>query len=184
MPSELIARINTITPTHKDYFQAQQHIKNNYGNLDLIDAAWVTLLVNRLAYSGIAKANPLGGKNGERTVLLSRWNPSELTKRIQKIAEHADRISISCEDAYSFIEEAYWCNKGILFIDPPYFIKGKDLYFQYYTLEQHKNLAFLLDELYRGMSGADVLITYDYNEFIKDTYTYPEVELVGRVYSI
>lgn len=184
MPDELIARIHTITPTHKDYFGAQHHIKRNYIGLDMIDAAWATLLVNRLAYSGISKANPLGGKNGSRAALLSRWNPAELVKRIQRISNYSDRIDITCEEAYSFIEESYWDNNGSLFIDPPYVEKGQALYNHAYTIDEHKDLAFLLDELYKGMPGADVLITYDYNRIINDAYEHPTIELVGRKYSI
>ena len=53
----------------------------------MVDAAWASLLVNRLAYSGIFKANPLGGKHGSKQQLLSRWNPTELIRRIKTIHE-------------------------------------------------------------------------------------------------
>lgn len=61
-PSKLINIINNYTPSHSDYFKCQKIIKSNYKGCNEFKAAWSLLLVNRLAYSGIYKANPLGGK--------------------------------------------------------------------------------------------------------------------------
>ncbi len=133
MPSELIYRVNNIRPTRADYFTAQQHIKQGFKGMDMLEAAWDTLVVNRLAYSGIAKANPLGGKNGTQEQLLARWNPKSLTKRIHSIAILADKITLYCEDAYGFVQEAYWDTESHIFLDPPYVKKGQALYNHYYT---------------------------------------------------
>lgn len=184
MPDELNYRIEHIQPTRKDYFQAQSHIQDDFKKMDMIEAAWITLLVNRLAYSGIAKANPLGGKKGKQSDLLARWNPAELIKRINYIHTLSDRITVSCEDACTFIEEAYWETDTTLFIDPPYLAKGKALYNCFFTIEDHKRLGFLLNHLYKGMPGADVLITYDYEKVIEDIYEYSQNEIIGRKYSI
>lgn len=78
MPFALIHRLESTVPTHKQYFEAQNLIKSDYGGADLVEAAWASLLVNRLSYSGICKANPLGGRNGKTKSLLSRWNTENL----------------------------------------------------------------------------------------------------------
>jgi len=183
MPYEIIDRIQKIRPTHNDYFNAQQIIFNDYKGMNIFDAAWCSLLVNRLSYSGIFKANPLGGKHGSLSKLLARWNPHELVKRIEKIHDLSDRIEITNVDAVELIEEKYWENHATIFIDPPYVNKGKMLYHRYYTREDHIRLAMLLDSLYKGCPGADILVTYDYNEWLYHLYEYPETEKVGRVYS-
>ncbi|MCM3443976.1 MULTISPECIES: DNA adenine methylase [Metabacillus] len=183
MPYVLIDRIKSIQPNHKDYFNAQSIIKSDYIGVDLIEAAWSSLLVNRLAYSGVAKANPLGGKNGKTHDLLSRWNPVELIRRIEKIHSMSDRIEITRENAVELIEESYWNDTATIFIDPPYVIKGKDLYHCYYTEKDHIELSFLLDTLHFGFPGADILVTYDYNDLINNIYTYPDKEIIGRTYS-
>lgn len=146
--------------------------------------AWAQLLANRLSYSGIVKANPMGGKNGSEKDLLARWNPVELKKRIETIHRMADKITVSCMDALSLIEaSAYWDEKSTLFIDPPYVRAGKALYQKYFTEDDHRQLAWLLQTLYTGMPGADLIITYDDCEFIRDLYFWAEVKTVGRYFS-
>lgn len=183
MPNELIYRIKSIQPTHQDFFKAREQIRNDYRGLNIFEAAWTSLVVNRLSYSGIVKANPLGGKNGTMEQLLSRWNPTELIKRINRIHELGDRIVITNEDALNLIEESYWQDETTLFIDPPYVEKGKELYHCYYDKKNHVELSSLLDSLYYGVPGADVIVTYDYNDWLDSIYHLPEKKVIGRVYS-
>jgi DNA adenine methylase len=183
MPYALIERLQSIEPSHQDFFQAQAIIKSDYQGVDMVDAAWSVLLVNRLAYSGIVKANPLGGRNGSKETLLSRWNPRELIKRITHIHQISDRIHVTQENAIELIEDAYWNEEATIFIDPPYFVKGKDLYHCYYTKEDHVALSCLLDSLYHGCPGADLVVTYDYHPWIEQQYHYPEMERIYRIYS-
>ncbi|MEB5480935.1 DNA adenine methylase [Shouchella clausii] len=183
-PEFIIEKLNGSLPTHDDFREAQQLIKSNYDGADTRESAWATLLVNRLAYSGIYKANPLGGKNGSQGALLSRWNPKDLTKRINKIHKMKDRIEIKNEDACELIEEMYWIDNATIFIDPPYVEKGKDLYHCYYKEGDHVKLAELLDSLHHGCPGADIVLTYDYNEWLKDIYYHPNIEVAGTAYSI
>lgn len=183
MPYELIERIRSVKPNHKDYFTAQKIIQSDYTGVDMIEAAWASLLVNRLAYSGIVKANPMGGKRGKQEKLLARWNPTELIKRIEKIHAMSDNIEITQENAVELIEEVYWQDQATIFIDPPYVQKGEKLYHCFYTEKDHRELAFLLDSLYKGYPGADMLVTYDYNEWLDELYAYPTREVIGRKYS-
>lgn len=183
-PSGLIQKLKTITPTHTDYFNAQSQIKGNHPDKDLLKAAWSTLLVNRLAYSGIAKANPLGGRSGTQENLRSRWNPAALIQKINRIHELRDRITVTREDAVPLIEEAYWSDHTTLFIDPPYIQKGKALYPCFYTESDHMQLAWLLDSLHESMPGADILVTYDMHEFFDRFYEAPKTIELGRFYSV
>ncbi|QUH21844.1 DNA adenine methylase [Alkaliphilus sp. B6464] len=183
-PDMLIDKIKNYEPTHKDFFKSREIITNNYSNCDLFEAAWALLVVNRLAYSGIYKANPLGGRNGSKKDLLSRWSPNTICKRIEKINLMKDRITVLNMDACELIEEMYWNPFTTIFIDPPYYVKGKDLYYCYFNEEQHVKLNTLLDSLYKGCPGADILLTYDNAKFIEDLYLYPEIEKINRVYTI
>jgi DNA adenine methylase len=184
VPDELIARIQSAKPTHEQFFQSQRIIKSDYEGCDLIEAAWHTIFVNRMAYSGIYCANPLGGRKGKVKDLVSRWNPANLCKRITQIHKLSDKISIHNMDACTFIEEEYWRPNTTLFIDPPYVQKGKQLYRCYYDKEEHVELNVLLDSLHQGMPGADIILCYDNDPLIQQLYIYPTIETVGRIYSI
>ena len=159
-------------------------MKSNYQNCTINDAAWSTLLLNRLAYSGIYSANPLGGRTGTKESLLSRWNPDDLCKRIKRIYRLGEQITVSNIDACQLIEEEYWSPDTTLFLDPPYVKKGKQLYRCYYTREDHLDLKFLLESLYHGVPGADIILIYDNDPLIEQIYSLPTIETVSRIYSI
>lgn len=183
-PEKLINRIKNETPTHEKFFESRAKIQNRYRNCSSLDAAWSLLITNRLAYSGIVKANPLGGKNGTEKQLLSRWNPYDLIKRITKIHALGNKITITNQDALEVIEEYYWTSNTTIFVDPPYFKKGKQLYNYFYENKQHIELANLLQSLSTGCPGADIILTYDNQPFIKDLYFWTSAQTISLGYSI
>lgn len=184
MPFALISRLRENLPTHKEFYRCQKIIKQNYIGVDMVEAAWAVLVVNRLAYSGIYSANPLGGKNGPKEKLLSRWNPNELVKRIEHVHGLSDRIEVTQLNALELIEEEYWLNESTLFLDPPYVKAGKELYNCYYTENDHRELNSLLEMLHMCFAGSDIILTYDYNKMIDNMYNYPDIKHIGRTYSI
>lgn len=183
-PDALIQQIKNITPTHEDFFHARQTVKSDYLNCDVFDAAWSLLLVNRLSYSGIYYANPLGGINGSNEQLLSRWNPVDLCRRIQKIHAMADCIIIDNKDAIEFIEEQYWKDNATLFVDPPYYDHGKMLYLHHYDEDDHERLQFLLDSLFKETPCADIILIHDDHPVIEQIYEYPTIHKIKRKFSI
>lgn len=183
-PEKLIQKLRTITPTHKDFFQAKSIIQNDYFGCSITEAAWALLITNRLSFSGIHKANPLGGKNGTGHQLLSRWNPAALITRIQKIHELSKNITVTNQDALEVIEYYYWEPNTTLFIDPPYFKQGKKLYTHYYDEHQHVELEKMLFSLHLGCPGADVLLTYDNEPFVQNLYWWADSKTVQQHYSI
>ncbi|MEK4983593.1 DNA adenine methylase [Bacillus sp. FSL K6-6540] len=182
-PDALTMEIKKRKPNLSDFFKAQRIVKSDYSGCDIFEAAWSLLLVNRLAFSGIYRANPLGGLRGGRDSLLSRWNPDDLCKRINMIHEMSDFINIHNQDAIEFIEEQYWNEKATIFIDPPYYNQGKNLYLHYYTDEDHRELQFLLDNLYRETPCADLIVTYDDDPFIEQIYEFPKFKRIKRKFS-
>lgn len=183
-PELLISKIKSHTPTHEDFYKAKSKIKSNYQNCRLIDAAWSLLIANRLSYSGIVKANPLGGKTGAYEDLLSRWNTNDLIKRITKIHSLSDQITVTNQNALEVIEHYYWKPQTTIFIDPPYYKKGKQLYTHYFNETQHRELSELLFSLSTGFPGADIILTYDNEDYIKDLYWWTPTQNIHSHYSI
>ena len=182
-PSQLLLRLDGPLPTRETYRQ-NKSVLTAPGCATEDELAWAELVCNRLSYSGIIKANALGGKNGTQSELLVRWNPPQLKKRILKIHSMRDRITVSCIDARQLIQEyAYWDDCATLFIDPPYFSKGKALYQKFYTEQDHRDLAFLLESLFQGMPGADIVITYDDCKLVRELYPYADIKEISRYYS-
>jgi len=183
-PAPILYRLDEITPNHAAFSTAKGILDApKYWSRE--ELAWSQLVVNRLAFSGISTANELGGHSGSDKQLLVRWNPKALKKRIEHIHRMADAIEVSCINAYDLIEQsAYWDERTTLFIDPPYVVQGKALYRKYFDENDHRDLAWLIESLYKGMPGADIVITYDDCELVRELYGFAKVVTIGRHYSI
>ncbi len=174
----LVKTIRNYKPTKEDYFKNRSLILSNYKYATERQAGFAMITVNRMAFSGVVRANPMRDLN-------SRWNPEKLIKRINWISGQKDNIKLSNQDAEDIIEEYYWPRENILFIDPPYYVKGRSLYNLYYKEYQHKALADLLNSLYCSYPEcADILITYDNDQFIKELFPHSSVKEIGRTFSI
>lgn len=183
-PQSLINKLQNTHPTHRDYNQAKEILSSN-AHQSPSELAWAYLLVNRLSYSGIQKAGCMGGKNGTNEALLSRYNPNKLIQQITRISELKENITLLNQDYIECIENYYWDDRTTLFIDPPYCEKGKTLYTHYFTERDHRTLSELITSLTLEFPDcADILITYDNTNLIKDLYWTLSPKLINRKYSI
>lgn len=169
-PNDLIARIRREVLSHDVFFHNRDVIVSGYQHVDVLDAAWAAMIVNRLAYSGIYKANPLGGRMGSVKQLTARFNPDNLAKRIEQIHAISSRITLHNQDGIKFIEDHAGHPRATMFIDPPYYEKGHQLYRHFFTEDQHRQVYGLLESLYEQMPLADMIVTYDDHPFIRDLY--------------
>ncbi|MDP3545499.1 MAG: hypothetical protein Q8S29_04900, partial [Phreatobacter sp.] len=100
--------------------------------------------------------------------LDARYNKDALIERIRKIARMRRRISLTNMDAVQFLQQASpnWPKKTLVYLDPPYYEKGRDLYYNFYRHDDHANVAFATHNL------RDVrwLVSYDDVEAIHDLY--------------
>lgn len=178
MFEELIELIWNYTPCRDDYFKFQQDLKEK--EMPVLERAFKYYVINRCSFSGIFMANPMKD-------ISARWKPATAETRIRKINSYSSHITVCREDALPIIQEYYWGN-NILFIDPPYFQKGDLLYKEHFTPSDHENLADLINQLVREAPGcSDILITYDYDDFIKMMYgnfQHNQVHFLNRKYSI
>ena len=80
-------------------------------------------------------------------------------------------------DALQVIEEFYWNADHFLFIDPPYVLQGKQLYREWYEMDDHKRLAGLIQDLTLSYPGcAKIVVTYDACPETEEYYDFPYVE--------
>ena len=116
--------------------------------------------------------------------ITARWSPENLIGRIGQIASMKDRIILYNMDACDFLEQyAYWTENTTLFIDPPYYEKGKMLYPHAYGMEGHELFADMVNSLYTGFDGPDIIITYDDCREIEELYPWADIQRIGRNYS-
>lgn len=118
-----------------------------------------TFFLNRTNRSGILKAGVIGGlaQAGEWK-LDCRFKKKDLIEKICRIALYRDQISLTREDASSFLSSTVKTlpQQALINIDPPYYRKGPELYCSFYDHADHERLAKTIRKLKRPW-----MLTYD-----------------------
>ncbi len=147
-----------------------------------LEIGFAGLFLNRTNFSGILKANPLGGMNQKSQYKIDcRFNKERIVKSIDELSKFSGQIEICNMDAIDFmkIKTKYKRNKKtFVYIDPPYYKKGPSLYRYYYEDNMHKDLAkFIKTKSYPW------LISYDDIPEIRKMYHHSQKQHIYLDYS-
>lgn len=165
------------TPLTIENWRIQKEIQKNKDNYDLLTLGFSTLFLNRTNRSGIINAGVIGGLNQEgKWKIDARFNKENLISRIKLIAKHKKKITLHNLDAVKLIKKIKnrLPEKSLVYLDPPYYYKGKELYMNYYDYKDHKEIS----EIIKKLTKVKWVITYDnvgpINELYKgfDNYSY------------
>jgi DNA adenine methylase len=165
---ELLKKIKD-TPITIEEREKQKNIYKD-GSADVLSDGFATLFLNRVNFSGIIKGGPIGGIAQNGTYKLDcRFNKEGIKKKIESIALLKNRISLYNCDASELIINQLGEIKNTAFfnIDPPYVIKGSQLYTNYFKESDHRNFEQIINEHLREIPW---IITYDDCELIRDIY--------------
>ena len=178
---EFIERILNVELSIEEWGR-QREIYRNPGRRPQLDIGFAAFYLNRCNRSGImVNGGPIGGhsQNGDWKI-DARFNRPELASRVADIASYEDRIILSNLDALDLLgklERLCGKEKGLVYADPPYYVKGSSLYWSYYQHQDHVNLASAL----RSLPGVDWVLTYDNVEQIRQLYSgYPSISFTLR----
>lgn len=114
---------------------------------DAVEYGFSTLFMNRTNRSGILKGGVIGGKAQAGDYKLdARLKKEVLASRIERIADHAGNISVYCEDAKQLLLRCaeFLPSKSLIYLDPPYYVKGQGLYRNFYGHNDHESIAEVL----------------------------------------
>ncbi|MFN3817128.1 DNA adenine methylase [Brevundimonas sp.] len=134
-----------------------------------LELAFATFFLNRTNRSGILNGGAIGGvKQDGPWKLDARYNKDALVERIQKISRMRRRISLTNLDAVEFLlqESPKWPSKTLVYLDPPYYKKGRDLYYNFYRHDDHANVAFAT----HNINKVRWIVSYDDVEPIHGLY--------------
>lgn len=143
---ELIKLVKETPVTMEQWYHWRSVLRGEKPATEL-ERGFATLFLNRTNRSGILKAGVIGGKAQDGTYRLdARYKKGQLIQRLEKIAAHADRVSVYNEDAFLLLKRAtnFLPSNSLIYLDPPYYVKGQELYRNYYEHEDHDRLASLL----------------------------------------
>ncbi len=107
------------------------------------DLGFAFFFLNRTNRSGIMNAGVIGGKRQTgKWGIDARFNRMELTERVRLIGTMRRLITVSSDDALDLLSglnagRRSDSSKLFVYLDPPYFTKGRDLYTNFYVPEDH-----------------------------------------------
>lgn len=167
--NSFIEKIDNVIFT-MDEWEKQRTIQNNKEIADLLELGFSTFYLNRTNRSGIINAGPIGGKNQSGDYKMDcRFNTDVLKKKIKLIASYKNSIKLYNLDAIDFIKKnIVKTKKSLTFFDPPYFVKGKDLYTNFYEFPDHVELS---NSISKYMKNQKWILTYDVHDDIRNIYS-------------
>ena len=110
----------------------------------LLDRGFATLFLNRTNRSGILKGGVIGGKEQSGAYKLdARFKPDVLVRRLELLGKHSVNISVYGEDALSLLKRSskIMPRRALVYLDPPYYVKGQGLYRNFYAHADHVAIA-------------------------------------------
>jgi len=145
-----------------------KRIQKNPDTFTEFELAKSTFYLNRTNISGVLEGGIIGGLEQKGKYKIdARFNKENLIKRIKKISEFKDRIVVSNSDGIRFIKKMDRMKDDVfVYLDPPYYEKGADLYMNYYKKKDHKKLAKYVHQLTKRW-----MVSYDNQEFILNLYS-------------
>ncbi|ASC92093.1 DNA adenine methylase [Sulfurospirillum diekertiae] len=154
------------TPVTMDSWYKQKDIINNPESHSLLDYGFAAFFLNRTNISGVVKGGAIGGKQQLGNYKIdARFNKVDLAKRIQRIAGYKNSIEVHNLDALDLIDmisDGKMLKKSMFYFDPPYYVKGSQLYRNHYKHDDHVLIAEKIQAL-----KTPWLVTYDNCEPIK-----------------
>ena len=142
---------------------------------DEIDRAYRALFFNRTCFSGILKAQMIGGKSqSSKYTIDCRYNYKKLKEKIIKCRKLlVGRTKVDCKD---FSEYHELINTDFpIYVDPPYIKAGNMLYSEYMSKMDHINLSIYLN------NRKNWVLSYDDADEVRELYQdYEIVDLSAR----
>lgn len=148
-----------------------------------LERGFATLFMNRTNRSGILKGGVIGGKFQLGTYKVDeRFMREELCLRLERIGQRSEFINIYEEDAYELLlrSHQFLPRRSLVYLDPPYYVKGEGLYRNFYQHKDHIKIARLLGS---PRFRRPWIVSYDAAEEIKDMYSYAHSMRYGLNYT-
>lgn len=168
------------TPVTVEEWERQKKVYRAADTSDRLSLGFATFFLNRTNRSGILNAGPIGGKQqlGEWKI-DARYNKKSLIEKIKLIGLYSDRITVLNDDGSDVIAKYAEDPTSFFYVDPPYFVKGADLYLNAFKLKDHEKLAHTLNKF----NQVKWLLSYDNEKDILELYPNREFRVFDLKYS-
>lgn len=155
-----IKKIESTPVTVEEWARQRKIYLNPAGKSDL-SVGFSAFFLNRANRSGImVNGGPIGGKSqAGKWKIDARFNKKDLASRIEALGEFGDRILVSGEDVVEFINRIPTIageDPALVYLDPPYYDKGRLLYMNSFKVADHERLGKIIQK-----TSLKWIMTYD-----------------------
>ena len=171
--TEEFVRLIEDTPIDINEWKKQKTLYERGTETHNVLLGFATFYLNRTNRSGIIyKAGPIGGIGQTGNYLIDvRFNKKDLIERVERIALNKEKILLTNLDALQIISRLERFHpvpeKLLLYLDPPYYKKGRQLYLNNYSHMDHLALAKSITNLDPSYKW---IISYDNVSEIRNMY--------------
>lgn len=183
-PDRFIELIQSV-PLTVDEWDRQKFNLTNAQECSAFDLGFAAFYLNRTNRSGVLNGGIIGGRAQVGEWLIdARFNRVELAYRIERVSRHRDQIDLYNLDSIDFLQRAqdiYPRQESLIYADPPYFVKGRQLYLDYYVDENHADLARFLTSKMRRWKW---MVSYDDVPSVRALYDGQHLSSYAIPYSV
>jgi len=182
-PERLKSLVMDFTPSTEEFYSIKEELVSYEGEGSL-EIGFKKLAIHQISYSGLGtkSGSPLGGHSQKSKYKVDcRWSPSHICKNIDRFHKLFSKFQVrhsSCT-SFDFIELIVEEGDAVLYLDPPYYEKGNDLYQHGFDEKDHKDLA-------RALRSTDQpwFLSYDDHPRIRELYKGFFIKDVDLIYNI
>lgn len=143
-------------------------IYNDRHTADIRSLAFAVLFLNRVNRSGILSGGVIGGNDQSGKYKMDcRFNRESIIGKITNLAKYKDSVDVYNMTAIDFIRKFSNVADSLWFLDPPYYVKGAELYKEHMSGLDHKELSEVIKE---ELKTSKWLLTYDDCDKIRELY--------------
>lgn len=162
-------------PMTVDFWREQRTLYREAA-LPCYELGFATFFLNRTNRSGIiGNGGLIGGlEQSGQWKMDARYNAEDLVERVERVAMYGKRIQLTRLDAADLLRECCGSipRKSLVYLDPPYYVKGQGLYPNFYAPSDHAVLTDIVASL-----DVPWLVSYDNVAEIRKLYdAYQSVE--------
>ncbi|MFT0860609.1 DNA adenine methylase [Ancylobacter sp. G4_0304] len=148
--------------------RARQKLIQRDQDAGVLELGFSTFFLNRTNRSGIISGGAIGGNDQSGMWKIdARYKKDDLISRIEKIADYKSRIHLYNQDASYFITSTLKKipKRSLIYLDPPYYTKGKKLYQNHYKESDHISIAKIVSNIRQKW-----IMSYDHVPAILELY--------------
>lgn len=167
---EFCKRVRNIVFSIEEW-RRQKDIWSCPGSASEVDLGFATYYLNRTNRSGIIDgAGPIGGYDQTGPYKMdARFSMADQLSTLKQIGEASRFIEVTNVDALTYVDEHLREGEEVVYLDPPYYIKGQRLYRNAYSHEDHLAISRIM----KGHNGYWI-VSYDDVPEIRDMYRWAE----------